>query len=240
MKRGLIIVVFLAGCSGWYYVQHTLLTTACQPKFVFTLSSHVRSFLSEQCCNRLQQFFDEHADSYASCKTCADELKKAFPCIKQVSFEHTKKATHALSITIDSPCCRINEASVLTSADQLVDRADWATTALEKLPQFTVADGQPVGQWASYLKQLPRSVSDAYAVHWVKRSHIYFRDKKNDSRTVFLAAANTPGDFIEHQKCLQLKETLEERKSSRKGQKKEWTIDLRFKNQIIVFEGGKS
>ncbi len=244
MKKGVVISVFLgmslSALLGWRYWEDIRVKTVCRPTFLCVPSCHVKSLLSEQSIEKIQHFFNKHSSGYSSCKACADQLQKTFPWIQKVSFEHTKNSVYKVSLAISDPCCCINSEKILTSSYHLTDQSMWLSSVLKNLPHITVKKGASVDEWGSYVKNLSHAITDQYAVEWVTKSRIYFRDKKDDSRTVLLSSADSSVELLLQRECIQLKESLQARIPVSKGQKRDWIIDLRFKNQIIVFEGGKT
>jgi|GEM_PF-6745777 len=213
--------------------------TSSRPQMILSEGAGL-SLLSSESKKNLASFVRSYRPNEHNLALFCQKLRDVFPVVKAVTLE--QKGPHKVAVLVECqrPQFVFNNQIVLTECDTQLSAGWYASEFLAKLPHFAVADASPsvCGECVDYVKHLPTPLTSLYDIEWVDSSLVRFRDKQYPQIMV-LGSAETPGERLLHYSCDVLKMALLERKPSRKGQKNDWCIDLRFKGQMVVFPGGK-
>jgi|GEM_PF-6870237 len=162
-------------------------------------------------------------------------IKDAFPVIEAVSVNYLSKKNKAVTVSMSTPSFIINQKYVLTSTGKLVDVDNFTPQQRLSLPTFTVAEEKPRALFLDgYRKFIGRCSSDLcerFSVTWYDPTIIALHDK-NDFRFILIADEQT--EFLPSllEQCTHIQKIISSRAKST-GIK--WCLDVRFKDQIILF-----
>lgn len=238
MKKGLKIGVFIIVSVLGSLVGRKIKNLCTRPVFLTLSSSPSLALLSPEVQNHLRSFISQQRTSFDASSVCACLLKNSFPVLKNVklSFKHGRFLVYA---QVAKPLLIINDQYVVTDTQRFVERTCWSDAALIDVPRVTVADHTTLS--LSSLKALTRlsyGLKDAYHISWIDDSLVKFYDPAYPRATLIGNAATQPEQLC-NSRCAQLKSEIMKKKTSRKGPN-DWCIDVRFKNQMIVFPGGRA
>lgn len=211
-------------------------TDFTQQKFPFVLSaSSSLSNLSPDQYRVIQSFLAEQTTRIADSHLCGQELLHRFSALKTVTMNY-KQGKCIVRLKTARPVALFNDQLVLTDRDTLIPCAVWKEELLQELPRITVADMRAVTkQHQLFLKQLARTVQGKYTVEWNDELLIKFHDQKNP-RITLLGSSLTDPQVLLHPFCDDLKKKIKEEKM-RGTVQRDWCIDMRFKNQMVVYMG---
>ncbi len=238
MKRGLKLGVFVTICLFGSLVGKKVKNLFTHPVF-FTLSPHSSlALVSSEAHFHLRSFLSQQQTAFSDSSACAQVLVKQFSFLKKAKIEF-QKGKFSAYVQAARPVLMLNEQFVLTDHDHLVVRSMWNPDCLRDIPSLTVTDISALSQSGKVsLKRLGYALRDSYQVEWMSDLLVKFRDPQFPRVTV-LGDAGTQPEQLLNSCCAQLKSEIMKKKISRKGPN-DWCIDVRFKNQMIVFPGGRT
>lgn len=232
------ISLVLSICIIAYSIKNKIKITASTPIHFVVAHHSVLSPLSLTTRSHLHAFFDQHYSQFFHSKNCIADILKQFPVLKKVTLEY-KQGSFIAHLDAARPVALFNNQTVLTDHDQLTDCSLWNPETLLTIPHIKVTDTTEITLTQKhFLKKLAYEVKDLYHIEWVHDSLIKFHDSRYPRITI-LGSTNTDSKVVLQQACLDLKEKISKEKTGRKGQN-DWCIDVRFKNQMIVFPGGRT
>ena len=213
-----------------------------QLHFLFDERSLVSS-LSSESITSLQQFFIEQRTTFSTPALCAQAIEKQFSFIKKVTI-HAVYPYGTYRVTLQPALAQalLNEQYVLSDQGKVVDRYAWRQDTVQPVPSYTIAcnDLQALCQECKdFLKNIDPQIYKHYSIEWVDASLIKFHDKTYPRITI-LGCASTAQQILLDSDYQKMRDLVVKEKCANVKGRKNWCIDTRFKNQMIVFEGGTS
>ena len=233
-SKGLLCLALLL-----VYISFSLHKKFSSPVF-FTLchDTSLSSFHPDHCSD-IASFIGQQQTRFCNAQACAKSLLQQFTSLKKItlSFADGKYIVHAQAAR---PVLRVNTDSVLTDAGQLAPACLWRQEVVLELPSITVEDTAVLfsEKYKSQLKKWAYAFDKQYAITWFDESYSTFKSLSTPTITVIGCAATEPDNVLTYVTD-HLKESLVARKSKGKTVA-QWCIDVRFKNQMIVYLGGRS
>ncbi len=228
-------ILFLVLVAGGVVLKKQLAHTV-----FFTLSPYAQlTPLAPEYGQQIASFVAQQQTSFCQVKRCLTTTLHQFPVLKKITLS-CMKGRCVVHVQAARPLLVVNEHHVLTDTHQLVDQSVWKQEVLDTLPSVTVSDllvvASPVHE--QQLKKLAYAFHKKYHIAWLDESDIRFQDA-SEPRITLIGCSTTEPDLVLTQVSNQLKESLLSRKTKGNGLA-QWCIDVRFKNQIIVFLGGRA
>ena len=234
MNKGRVLGIIVTLCVMGQYGVQRIKKFYTRPTFFELCHPQSLSYLSCESCFDLQNFLSQQKTSFGNAFYCEKAVLQKFPVLKKIMMRY-KQGKFVANVTVARPLVVFNDYYVLTDTDQLVDSSFWDPSVLAKIPHITVAfDAQLTQENKLFLKKIGYEFKDIYHVEWINESFIKFHDARYPRITV-LGSCSSNSNFLLHQVCADLKEEIVKKEISKR--KSDWYIDLRFKNQIIVFRG---
>jgi hypothetical protein len=183
---------------------------------------------------------------YVQDELCAQTLHmyvpQYFPFIKSFTMQCIPGAM-CCSFKTRKPFCLVNNNLVLTTDGVLVGKEVFESQVLEGLKtayvsEIAIQKEYELGAFQACMSQLPASVLNGYDLVWHDAITASLRDKEQKNFSIFFNAETLPTLPVLAD-CNVIKKNLIE--NNLMQQKKSWIADIRFTNQIIVFEdkGGR-
>jgi hypothetical protein len=173
----------------------------------------------------------------------AQEIQKQFPWIKSVSFFRTPAQTMRVSVVIDEPVIKVNEA-ILTKS-RVFPASTFTQTQIAALPTLSVhfpiatdrADIPPA--FIPHAQTFATELFAPYSITWFDAYTARLTDKEQPNFVIQFNAQSIP-DAKMFAHCATIKKLLQER-GSFEGRKKQtrWIADIRFERQLILFSEDK-
>jgi hypothetical protein len=205
--------------------------------FVLSRHAHLKGLSADHRAH-IASFISQQQALFYKASSCSAVLQKAFPVLKKIQLSYNKGRC-LVSACAARPVLCINDHAVLTDTQCIVDRGVWDQKVLEALPAIKIAEGVTLSDGDfQVVKTLGYALAGLYQVEWFDESYIALHDVQHPRITVISSTAVKP-IVIVSQVTDQLKESLLTRKKKGKYLS-EWCIDVRFKNQMIVFPGGRA
>ncbi len=234
MNKGRVIGIVVTLCLMSQYGVQRIKKFYSHPTFFTLFHPESLSCLSADCCFDLQSFLSQQKTTFSNAFCCKKVVLEQFPALKKIVMRY-KQGVFVADVTVARPLALFNDQYVLTDTNRLVDSSFWNGSVLEKIPHLTVAScAELTEENKLFLKNISREVQGLYQVEWIDESFVKFRDARYP-RITLLGSCSTNSDLLLHYVCADLKEEIVKKETSKR--KSDWYIDLRFKNQIIVFRG---
>ena len=173
----------------------------------------------------------------------AQEIQKQFSWIKSVSFFRIPTQTMHVTVAIDEPVIKVNEA-ILTQS-QVFPASTFTQTQIAALPTLTVnfpsitdrAEIPPA--FIPHAQTFATELFAPYAITWIDGYTARLTDKEQPQFVIQFNAQTIP-DAKMFVHCASIKKMLLER-GSFEGRKKQsrWIADIRFERQVILFSEDK-
>lgn len=228
MKRKMITGALFISASLFFLkiisykkpIDHKKMVIVIDPLLADNFKNHL------QACFKEQQKISGHFDLFIK------YLKERYPSLKIVT--STNNQHHTLfKIKADRPTIIINTHSCLTESGKIAPVKQYQETIISQLPALTVKDNNNNNNklvlsdaCLRFIKKIDKQVLKEYNLTWHDEQNITLQDKK--TRYSFI---------ITHQELLnqQFFTTIQAIKNENTVQPKRYcSVDMRFKNQIIV------
>ena len=232
MKRGSLIVMFSI-TFGLGLVKH--LQRACT---VSKNTIYFDTFLSSGMQEEIRTFFESgfkdsinRADNRAD---LAQQAKKRFFCIKDITWEHKSSHRAIMHIRARSPLYTLNKQSLFLEDGLVEAKSNFTEESTEHLYNLSVAFlGDCVDETLcnNLLAQRLDNLFEHFSVTWVDASNIVLTDK-SCSYFCLRTHAYCILDQSVIEECFQLRDEL---KTQARPKATVWVADVRFDNQIILY-----
>ncbi len=160
------------------------------------------------------------------------ELKNAFPIIERISWHMPRPLFAQVHVYGTQPIWRLGNDYVIGANNTIYPREQFASFALETLPQVSFASGEDaqkaspeIMQW---LQSLPQVVTAQFNVRYVRPTQVELCSP-NGHLTVI-----TRVDQVHDVKKLSAVAQLYGQLASQQRKHEYWHYDIRFKNQVIA------
>ena len=191
----------------------------------------------------IEQYFNLHLNQIHNPHDVYAVLADVFPIIKKISVISNTQGHWTITIIPVTPLVGINEAFVLTCNRSVVMRKQFGASVCNQVPSINVADfdqSVPLSdECIDFALAYHKKPADWCLVEWHNPEVIYLHDKEFEKAHV-LTDKETAINFSLYA-YQQIKQDLlaKELPKKRFEKKSEWMVDVRFKNQIIVFQKGE-
>lgn len=179
----------------------------------------------------INNFLEEQQKISTPSYLLAEIIKDQFCVVESVKIFTFPDKNISVSMTAQDPVVILNHAKLLTKAGNIVESNLFTAECLALVPMVSVKqeEGAVSLTFRRFMSRYAQQLCKDYHVTWHDPTHIELQDKQNQyvilasDQTVFLQ------DLIKH--CQVLKEKIK----TVPGKKQAWWFDVRFKNQIILF-----
>lgn len=160
-------------------------------------------------------------------------VQETFPAVKAVQVSTGPGSSLRVQVTPHDPVAVLNDKKILTKAGTLFNVTDLQDSLVAHLPTIAITQkDKPLLQVSDscrrFINRCLGNLAKDYTVMWYDPTRVELKDKKDAQFTV-LATHDT--NFSEE--LLQQYERLKEKVKA--NGKARWYVDVRFKNQMIVF-----
>lgn len=201
-----------------------------------TISLRVDHLFSKKIHDRLISFAREQEKITTSPALLSQIVKEQFPAVKKVKIKSSIDGNIRLVVAAQRPLVLINNDYILTRAGTLIRAHDIENEQVKRLPQLTIAQKDKGALYVSdecqrFIHHIENNLYNSYSVTWFDPSRIELQDKQTQHFT--LLASN---ETVFSNTLFAQYEKLKEEVGCKPGTRKRWYVDVRFKNQIILFD----
>ncbi len=209
----------------------------------FALRTDNHCGFSKKMLARLNLFAKEQEKLSLSPQLFSTITKETFPAISAVTLRSSLTGQTQVTLTSAKPVALINKECVLANNNQLVEYDVFPEESIKHLPLFHVAQSQKdretfnlSDRCKKFVRTFDRSLLEKYEVQWVHETEIMLQDKQYPRVSMLIddATTLTPALQLAYQ---EVRNKMLEKETKSKG--RDWLIDVRFRNQIIVFPRGQ-
>lgn len=230
-KKVTCCLVSIGIISGLCFLKHNYL-----PKKTRLVTLGLSPFFSKTFQEEMNLFVQEHQTSGTKDHRFVADFKKAFSVVDRVTVCKQYNHKTKVQVTPHQPLARVNESHIITRNGRLVQADLFAKSIQESLPKITIVEKnqKEVQVSSSCLRFVNRFIQKLYSdfsVTWFDKTKIELKDKKNTQFSL-LAFNETQFDQSIFETYNKLKQEVMGRNSSKK---KRWCVDVRFKNQVLLF-----
>jgi hypothetical protein len=225
-------------CAGVGFKIKKLYTRPMPKKF----SLRVDSRFSKKMSERLTTFAKEHEKVSLSSHFFSLLAKETFPAIESITLKNHIAGQVLAKVKAAKPLALVNKDFVLASNNRLVERDTFPEHDVKELPAFYVSQTlkhkeqlELSGRCKAFIRQFDRSLLKKYDVQWVNGTLVLLRDHKHPNMTMLIDDKTnvTPSLRLAYEG---VKEKNLKKQTKSKG--RDWFVDMRFRNQVIVFPKG--
>ncbi len=187
---------------------------------------------------RMKDFIADEQTNKFPFRCLAQAVHEEFPCVESVTVHRRVPGCLDVKITVSSPTIILNNNSLLLANGVIVSKDIFAKTASKKLHNVDVPSLQSIEDKALFIKRHLAQLSDAifkmYRVELRDNFHALLHDKKQNKFSVLF---NKDVELSEKKlaQCKRLKQRLEDRDVFISQPRERWVVDIRFKDQIVLY-----
>ena len=225
-RIGIMIFCLVMGIALWIVVpSYFFIVQNCS----FTLDT----CFSEALKNDIGQWAQEKFLKKSFHSLPMSALKLKFPVVDTVSIGYRLDGTVHCAVRALRPLVVINQQYLMMDDGQLTNKDFFSCVVVDSLPSITVKYNdnlQLSSVFQACIQGMPDAFFDRYIITWIDHTMIEFRDKNNPE---FFMLAQYQTDF--NDRLIDNYEQIKHQIMSQHSYvKKQWSIDVRFKNQSIV------
>ncbi len=236
MKLKKISIYFLFGTFGvggvaihsiWTLLfRFTAYTIEIDQSFSPVVQANIRDFIQ-----------NTPSFTTASLTTLNQQIKKKFPCIEYVTAERYAPGIAHIQIKTAKPLVYINDSMIVAQDGSYVSKDLFTAAALKKTIALTCTELSTNTTISPALAQSVRfflnPLVQQYAITWHNDHTTVLGNKQEPWFTIICNTTPIPSDALLIQ-CEQIKQKLITTKSNNN-----WIADIRFHNQIVVYNKKK-
>jgi hypothetical protein len=218
---GLIICLAV----GFFIQSYLFIISACTFKF--------DSYFAELSQQNIMRFGHDTFINKPFQKIPLESIKEKFPFVDSIAGMYSFGGKLVCTIKSLRPLLRINNNKLMMTNGQIFDDAYFSQEMAYCVPTMSVKNKTNVLSsqlFKDYLQSFPHDLFDIFSIIWLNHTVIELHDKKDTSFTMIAQCQTDFNSRLVHHYELIKKHIM----SQRSYAKKQWNIDVRFKNQIIV------
>ncbi|MFT6765581.1 MAG: hypothetical protein ACJAZS_000460 [Alteromonas naphthalenivorans] len=239
--RGVIqISILFFGCLGTRSAIKRMYAAPLPKK----ISLHIDSHFSKTLKERLNTFATEHQKLSFSAGLLNELIKETFPVVESVTLKNYFSGDAQVFLKGAYPIALVNDDFILTSNNALVRKDVYPVIKHKDLPLFyaaqTVKDKEQLylsSACKKFIKTFDRSLLQEYEVQWVNGTLVQLRDRKHARFTLLINGKTDVTQKIKTAYARIKDKKMYQQTQSKRG--RDWFVDARFRNQIIVFLRGE-
>jgi hypothetical protein len=208
----------------------------CIPSYFFIVRSckfNFDNYCAENSQQAIMRYGQEKFVKKPFQKITLESIKTEFPFISHINAHYYYGGNVYCSLKAFQPFLTINDKFVMAGDGHLYDMSIFATDAVSCIPSIQMTNESDVHNsqfFKRYVNNFPLTLFKLFSIKWVDHTFIELHDK-NSPQFFLVSQYETNFD----KKLLHYYEQIKQQiMSQRSYAKKQWRIDVRFKNQIIV------
>lgn len=192
---------------------------------------------------RLTAFAQEHEKVSLSSPFFSVLAKETFPAIESIILKSHIAGEVEAKVKAAKPLAIVNKDFILASNNQLVGRDTFCEQDVNELPAFYVSQTSKDKEQLElsekskvFIRKFDRSLLQNYEVQWVNGTLVLMQDHKHPNITMLVDEHTriTPDLHLAYEQ-VKKKKLCQQAKAGGRS----WFVDMRFKNQVIVFPRGE-
>lgn len=227
--RVIALIMVITFFSSFYFFKQN---NSLRKKRTIVLSANPD--FSKTFQNKLLLFANWYQTGSAPAHQFTTELKNEFQGVERVEVMQSVNGSTYIKLWPYRPLVRVNEDTIITRSGKVLDAHLFTQSIQKSLPTVTLVqkdkkEVQIFPECLRFLNSFSRHLYEQFTVTWFDKTRIELQDKA-DKRFLLIASHETelsPEVLHQYQK---LKEEIQKRTV----RKKQWNIDMRFKNQVLV------
>jgi hypothetical protein len=201
-----------------------------------TISLGMHHSFSKKIHDRLISFAREQEKVSTSPALLSEIIKESFPAVKKVKIHSCPDGKITVTVIPYSPLAVVNQEHLLTRLGTLINADDIKSEQVKHLPALVIlqkdkAPLQVCTDCRRFISRLERMVYKDYAITWFDKNRVELKDKQEKRFTLLASNQTVFSDAL----FAQYKKLKQEVGRSKTGVHKHWYVDVRFKNQIVLF-----
>lgn len=224
--------VILSLCIGllWFVV----------PSYFFVIkdcSIRHDSLLSPAVCEVMSSYIKNHCLERPFQSLLLSSIKQQFPYVAQIDAYYSYPGILSCICKALNPRLVINEKYLFMDDTSIHLCENYAGEVCKKLPTITFAQKEITNlseECCRCLSKISLELFEQFSLYWVDETSLYLRDKANPA----LIVRSDIHSIFDERLIAKYKIMKNEITSQRNYAKKEWMLDMRFKNQVIIAQKG--
>ena len=193
------------------------------------------TLLSDDYISDINASLTELFNNNLSAHGIIDHLQKQFPVLKKIVISYQPSVVRVM-VSAHKPVCSVNNAVILTAADELFPKNSFSTKVVETISNITVTQPDVVNipvAVSRLMQHVPSQTHHAYNCELINEHCVRLIDKKQPNFTIVssIDQENLP---ILLAQCDAVKHTIDARGEFDKGKK--WIADTRFAHYIVAYK----
>ncbi len=229
------IVMLLVLMFGGYVGMRTIY------KKVSSIQSY-RFYIDQQVSvavrQKIKDFITDEQTNKFPFGSLAQAVHEEFPCVESIIVHRRMPGCLEVKIAVSSPTIILNNNSLLLVNGVVVSKDTFVKAASKKLHNVDVPSLQTIEDKATFIKRhlvrLSDSIFKMYRVELRDNFHALLHDKKQNKFSVLFNKDVELSDKKLAQ-CKRLKQRLEDRDVFISQPRERWVVDIRFKDQIVLY-----
>lgn len=228
-RMGFSLVCLLIAGGLWFVVPAYLFVIK---KCIIVCDSSLAPGVREPLINFVKNYsFNKPFHSF-SCEV----IKQKFPLISHIDSTYAEGSLYCSFKTV-RPCLSINNQYLLMEDNSVQHVDQFTQDSIAALPTIMTCQEGVVSlptDSKNFLRKVPYIFFERFSLRWIDHTSLYLRDKQ--APNIFMRA-NSQSIFDERL-LTKYDKVKSEIVRQRYHAKKQWVVDVRFKNQIIVAQKG--
>src|SRR3990167_9987405 len=183
--------------------------------------------ISEKSFKSIENFFKDNKSLLLNdlAKNCVEK----FSPVKNITF---RKYLYKIRIFLElgSPILNINNKFVITDNNKIVEISFFTENYLKQLP-IIISKYELNSELANFLTKLTYKIFEKYSVEIEEQNIVWLKFKENQKINILARL-----DFVPSKKLIKISNKLLQEKLNYLKKNNKFVADLRFKDQIIVFQ----
>lgn len=229
MRGGGISFLIMFGIFWWVIPSYFFIIKQCSFQCDSLLAPMIRdslqSFIKNYCLNKPFQLLELSA------------IQQQFPYVRQIDARYDSFGKFTCFCKVVRPHILINNKYLLMDDGSIHQRDYYTPHICKALPSITYTHDTPESlsaQSIACLSKIPSDLFERFSLFWVDQTSIYLQDKITPALIM-----RTDIYSILDDRLLNKYETIKtEIVGQRNYEKKQWVLDMRFKNQVVIAQKG--
>lgn len=207
-----------------FIVSSLLIITRCTFLFDSSLAKNIKQSIITISNN---QFLKK---SFLQAKPAI--IQQYFPIITAVQLRYQDNGSMLCRVKAIDPQLIINDSFCLGINGQLYDKNIFSSKTLRTIPSITIQSTEKIEScpyFKDYITKMPLHFFEYFTITWIDHTRIILHDKLSPNHTLL---AHYQTDFDDQ--LLHYYNMAKQAAPKKRALKKQWVVDVRFKNQIIV------
>lgn len=206
------------------------------PSYFFVVNHCTFKFdgnFAETMKNTIMKFSQEKFLKRSFFSVAPEVLKQEFPLIKAVQCDYQYGGKVCCFLQAIEPLLIINNSFCLLRNGDLRDMHYFSDIGLQDLPSISIQSNEKLELLENFkecIQRMPLYFFDHFTITWRDHTFIQLQDKKFSQCTI-IAHYQTAFDDLLLRNYEVIKQEI---MSQHLNIKKQWIVDIRFKNQIVV------